>query len=300
MEIGMVGLGRMGANMVLRLLRGGHRVTVFDLSPEAVARLVDQGAVGASSLTDLATRLPPPRAIWIMVPAGDPVTRTIDALLPALGPGDVLIDGGNSQYGDSRQRAARLENHGIRLLDAGTSGGVWGLTEGYCLMVGGDAEAARRLEPVFLTLAPEGGYAHVGASGSGHFVKMVHNGIEYAMMQALGEGFELMEASGYDLDLPGIARLWGHGSVVRSWLLELLADALGKDPKLERIRGVVSDSGEGRWTVTEGIDRAVAMPTIALALFGRFMSRKEDAFQNRVAAALRAEFGGHATAKKEG
>jgi 6-phosphogluconate dehydrogenase len=298
MELGMIGLGRMGANMAERLVLAGHQVISYDRSPDAIQRVVDKGAVGAHSLADFVKQLTPPRAIWLMVPAGDPVDQTIELLLPLLFKGDILIDGGNSSYKDSIRRAEKLKSQGINFVDAGTSGGIWGLKLGYCMMVGGEKEVVERLEPIFNTLAPKGGYLHVGPHGAGHFVKMIHNGIEYGMMQAYGEGFELLKASQFDLDLANIAHLWNQGSVVRSWLLELAESAFSKDPDLASIRGYVEDSGEGRWTVQEAIERNVPAPVLMLSLFTRFASRQEDSFSAKVVAALRNEFGGHAVKKE--
>jgi 6-phosphogluconate dehydrogenase len=297
MELGMIGLGRMGANMTERLVRGGHKIITYDRSAEAVKRVVDKGAVGAASLGDFVKKLSLPRAVWLMVPSGDPVDQTIDQLLPSLAKGDTIIDGGNSNYKDSIRRGEKLKSHDMHFIDAGTSGGIWGLQNGYCMMVGGDKEIVGRLEPIFLTLAPKDGYLHAGPVGAGHFVKMVHNGIEYGMMQAYGEGFELLKASQFDLDLAKISHLWNQGSVVRSWLLELCQSAFEKDPKLDGIKGYVDDSGEGRWTVIEAIERGVAAPVLAHSLFARFSSRQQDAFSNKVLAALRNEFGGHAVKK---
>jgi 6-phosphogluconate dehydrogenase len=288
----------MGANMTERLVRGGHRVISYDRSPEAVKRVVDKGALGANSLADFIKQLSVPRAVWLMVPSGDPVDQTIDELLPSLTQGDTVIDGGNSYYKDSIRRGERLKKSAIHFIDAGTSGGIWGLQNGYCMMVGGDRVAVARLEPVFTTLAPKDGYLHAGPSGAGHFVKMIHNGIEYGMMQAYGEGFELLKASQFDLDLAKISHLWNQGSVVRSWLLELCESAFEKDPKLSSIKGYVDDSGEGRWTVMEAIERGVAATGLAHSLFARYASRQDDAFANKVIAALRNEFGGHAVKKE--
>jgi len=298
MELGMIGLGRMGGNMVFRLLKGGHRLVVYDREPEAVKRHVEAGATGAASFADLAKRLELPRAIWMMVPAGAPVEDAINALVPHLASGDILVDGGNSNFKDSMRRAEALSGRGIYYLDAGTSGGIWGLTVGYCLMVGGDRAAFDRVEPLLRTLAPEDGYLYTGRSGSGHFVKMVHNGIEYGMMQAYAEGFEILNASGFSLDLARIAGLWNHGSVVRSWLLELAQAALEKDSKLSGIEGYVEDSGEGRWTVAQAIDTDVPAPVLTLSLMERFRSRQKESFGNKLLAALRNEFGGHAVRKK--
>ena len=294
MEIGMVGLGRMGANMTQRLVEGGHRVVVTDLNPAAVQASEALGAVGASSLQDLVAKLSPRRAVWMMVPAGDPVQATIEQLAPLLAPADVLIDGGNSNYHDSMRRADELKSRGIEYVDAGTSGGIWGLKEGYCLMVGGSPGAITHIEPVLTTLAPLDGYAHVGPSGAGHFVKMVHNGVEYGMMAAYGEGFELLAGSKFDIDLARVASLWNRGSVVRSWLLELAERAFARDPRLASIKGYVEDSGEGRWTVQEALDQAVPVPIITLSLMRRFSSRQQESFSAKVQAALRNEFGGHA------
>ena len=294
MKLGMVGLGRMGGNMTVRLLRHGHEVVGHARSPETRARIAEMGAETAESLADLVAELPTPKVVWVMVPAGDVTEATVSELAGLLSPGDVVVDGGNSNYKDSKRRAEDLAARGIRLLDCGTSGGIWGLENGYCLMVGGDAEAAALVEPVFLALAPEGGYAHVGRSGAGHFTKMIHNGIEYGMLAAFGEGFEILESSEFDLDLEKVAAIWRNGSVVRSWLLDLLHDALEKDPKLESLRGYVEDSGEGRWTVQAAIDQDVPAPITALALFSRFASRQDESFSAKVIAALRREFGGHA------
>jgi 6-phosphogluconate dehydrogenase len=294
MEIGMVGLGRMGANMTQRLLDGGHRVVVTDLSADAVATSAKAGAVASSSLADLVAKLSPKRAVWMMVPSGAPVQQTIDALAPLLDKGDVLIDGGNSNYHDSLSRGDALAAHGIDYVDAGTSGGIWGLKEGYCLMVGASDAAFAHIEPALRTLAPTDGYAHVGPRGAGHFTKMVHNGIEYGMMAAYGEGFELLAGSKFDLDLRQIAALWNRGSVVRSWLLELTERAFERDPRLESIQGYVQDSGEGRWTLLEALDQDVPLPIITLSLMRRFASRQPSSFSAKVQAALRNEFGGHA------
>ncbi|HKY09997.1 MAG TPA: decarboxylating 6-phosphogluconate dehydrogenase [Candidatus Binatia bacterium] len=294
MELGMIGLGRMGANMTERLVRGGHRVISYDRSAEAIQRVVDIGGVGARSLADFVNQLKPPRIIWMMVPSGDPVDQTIEQLLPNLAKGDILIDGGNSNYKDSIRRATALAGRGLHFVDAGTSGGIWGLENGYCMMVGGEKEIVERLAPIFTTLAPPDGFLHVGPNGAGHFVKMIHNGIEYGMLQAYGEGFELLRAAQFDLDLAKIAHLWNQGSVVRSWLLELAENAFAKDAKLESIKGYVEDSGEGRWTVEEAIDRNVPAAVLTLSLFARFASRQEESFAAKFVAALRNEFGGHA------
>jgi 6-phosphogluconate dehydrogenase len=294
MQLGMIGLGRMGANMTTRLIRGGHTVVAYDRDPAAVQRTAADGATGADSLQDLVSKLTPPRAVWIMVPAGPPTDSTINDLLGILQQGDVIIDGGNSRWTDSKDRYARCKKSGVSFVDAGTSGGVWGLANGYCLMVGGDDDAVKRVEPIFLTLAPEGGYAHVGPSGAGHFSKMVHNGIEYGMLAAYGEGFEILEKSEYKYDLHELASIWRYGSVVRSWLLELLELALKEDPDLTKIKGWVADSGEGRWTVQAAIDEDVPAPVITMSLLSRFVSRQDESFSAKVIAALRNQFGGHA------
>ncbi|MFQ5879428.1 MAG: phosphogluconate dehydrogenase (NAD(+)-dependent, decarboxylating) [Dehalococcoidia bacterium] len=284
MQLGMVGLGRMGANMVERLRRGGHQVIGFDRRPEVS---------DVKTLPKLIEGLAAPRTVWVMVPAGAPTEETIKEVAALLAPGDLVVDGGNSYFRDSMRRGAELEQQRLLFADAGTSGGIWGLEVGYCLMVGGSAEAFQRIEPALKTLAPKDGYAHVGPVGAGHFTKMVHNGIEYAMLQAYAEGFELLEASQFDMELRQLAHLWNRGSVVRSWLLELAERAFARDPHLGEIRGYVEDSGEGRWTVLEAINEEVPTPTIALSLFARFASRQEDSFSMRVIAALRNEFGGH-------
>jgi 6-phosphogluconate dehydrogenase len=295
MELGFIGLGRMGKNMVLRLLDGGHRIVAWDRSRDPIQEVSGKGAVAASNPSDLVAKLrDAPRAVWVMVPSGDPTEQVIRDIGPLLKPGDAIIDGGNSYYKDSVRRASWLAEKKIDFIDAGTSGGIWGLSRGYCLMVGGPEPVCRRLEPLFQTLAPKDGYARVGASGAGHFTKMVHNGIEYGLMQAYAEGFEILKASPYNLDLRSIAALWNHGSVVRSWLLELAESAFEDDPNLEHVRGYVEDSGEGRWTVMESIERAVPAPVLMLALQTRFRSRQSDSFQGKVLAALRHKFGGHA------
>jgi 6-phosphogluconate dehydrogenase len=296
-ELGMIGLGRMGGNMVQRLLLGGHRVVTYDRSKEAVAASESKGAVGASSLEDLAGRLAQPRAVWLMLPAGPPTEDTINSLIPLLSSGDTVLDGGNTNYKDSMRRGEKLAQHGIDFMDVGTSGGIWGLTEGYSLMIGGKKEAFQRLEPIFQTLAPaeDKGYGHVGPLGAGHFVKMVHNGVEYGMMQAFAEGFEIMEAKKeFGLDLHQIAETWRYGSVVRSWLLDLAAAALAEDPSLESLQAYVEDSGEGRWTVQESVELAVPAPVITLSLQQRFRSRQDQPFGAKLLAALRNQFGGHA------
>ncbi|WP_447972545.1 phosphogluconate dehydrogenase (NAD(+)-dependent, decarboxylating) [Nitrospira sp. Kam-Ns4a] len=294
MEIGFVGLGKMGMNMVTRLRRDQHRVVVYDRNPALIAQAEAQGCIGAASLADLAQKLSPPRAVWIMVPSGPPTEETVQAVAALLQPGDTVVDGGNTRYHDDVRRAADLTARGLHYVDVGTSGGIWGLTVGYCLMVGGEEPAVKRLEPIFTTLAPERGWAHVGGTGAGHYVKMIHNGIEYSMMQGYAEGFELMAKSEYKLDLARIADLWMHGSVVRSWLLELAAGALAKDPRLEGIKGYVQDSGEGRWMILDAIEKDVPVPTLTAALFTRFRSRQEESFAEKLLAALRNAFGGHA------
>ena len=298
MRLGFVGLGRMGGNMVRRLLADGHEIVAWARSEESVKEAAARGAVAATSLEDVAARLTTPRVVWLMIPAGDPVEKSIAGLRPLLSAGDVIVDGGNSRFSDSARRAAELEKDRIGFLDAGTSGGVWGLKYGYCLMVGGLSDHFRLVEPAFKTLAPPDGYAHVGAPGAGHFVKMVHNAVEYVMLQGYGEGLELLQASGYDLDLLQISKLWTHASVVRSWLLDLLVRALEVDPKLATVKGFVEDSGEGRWTLHEAIERAVPMPALADSLFARFHSRQPESFSAKVIAALRNQFGGHAVTKE--
>ena len=298
MQLGMIGLGRMGANMTLRLLRGGHEVVVHDRSNDAINALVKDGAVPAFSLAELAQKLAPPRHVWLMVPAGGPVTDTIAGLIPLLDAGDAIVDGGNSNYRESVKRSEELAAKSLHFVDCGTSGGIWGLENGYCLMIGGEEEVFRRMEPVFATLAPPDGYARVGPAGAGHFVKMVHNGIEYAMLQSYAEGFELLDASRYELDLRRVAALWNQGSVVRSWLLELAERALERDPDLSSIKGFVEDSGEGRWTVIEAIEHDVPATALAHSLFARFRSRQDDSFGAKLIAALRQEFGGHRVKKE--
>jgi 6-phosphogluconate dehydrogenase len=291
----MVGLGRMGANMTTRLIQGGHDVVVFDRSPDAVAMAASGGAVASGSLSELVSKLDgKPKAVWIMVPAGKPTDDTIDELIGLLGKGDVIIDGGNTNWKEGLAAYERCKAKGVSLVDAGTSGGVWGLKEGYCLMVGGDDEAVRACEPVFLTLAPPGGYAHVGPAGAGHFSKMVHNGIEYGMLQAYGEGFEILRSSQFKYDLHQLASIWRYGSVIRSWLLELAELAFQEDPDLKNIRGWVDDTGEGRWTVLAAIDENVPAPVITMSLFSRFVSRQDESYSAKVIAALRNQFGGHA------
>jgi len=299
MQLGMIGLGRMGANMTTRLVRGGdggtkHDVVVYDRSADAIAASVKDGATGASDLKDMVAKLAAPRTVWIMVPSGAPTESTIDELLGLLAPGDAIIDGGNSNFRDSQARYKRCKDKHISFIDAGTSGGVWGLANGYCLMVGGDAADVTRVESIFVTLAPKDGYAYVGASGAGHFSKMVHNGIEYGMLAAYGEGFEILEKSEFKYDLHQLSQLWLHGSVVRSWLLELAELAFKADPELSKIKGFVEDSGEGRWTVQAAIEENVPAPVITMSLLSRFVSRQDESFSAKVIAALRNQFGGHA------
>jgi len=295
MQLAMIGLGRMGGNMVQRLLQGGHQVVVYDRSADAAKPHVAMGASAAKDLADLSARLAPPRVVWIMVPAGAPVESTIDQLLPTLAKGDVIIDGGNSNFKDSIRRAAKVKEHGLEFIDCGTSGGIWGLKVGFCLMIGASPEAFQRCEPIFKTLAPADGYARVGPPGAGHYVKMIHNGIEYGLLQAYAEGYEILHASkDFRLDLKQISAVWNRGSVVRSWLNELAERAFAKDADLAALKGYVEDSGEGRWTVQEAIDLDVPAPVITLSLLARFRSRQADSFGAKVIAALRNEFGGHA------
>jgi len=299
MQLGFIGLGKMGLNMVTRLMRGGHHVVAFDRSADAVARAGAAGATGVATLEALVAALAPPRVVWVMVPSGAPTESTVAALSGLLSPADAIVDGGNTHFHDDVRRAETLAPKRIHYIDAGTSGGIWGLQEGYCLMVGGEDAVCRWLEPIFLTLAPENGYLRVGEHGAGHYVKMIHNAIEYGLMQAYAEGFDLMHASDYTIDLPAVASLWMQGSVVRSWLLELTARALKEDPELKSLEAYVEDSGEGRWTLDEGIDRAVPMPALTAALFTRFRSRSDNPFGERMLAALRNQFGGHAVKKAD-
>jgi 6-phosphogluconate dehydrogenase len=295
MQLAMIGLGRMGVNMVQRLLQGGHQLVVFDRSANAVKPHVAMGATGAKDLADLCGQLRTPRVVWVMVPAGAAVESTIEELLPGLTQGDIIVDGGNSNFKDSIRRAAWLKEKGLEFIDAGTSGGIWGLSVGYCLMIGASPEAFKQCEPIFRTLAPADGYAHVGPPGAGHYVKMIHNGIEYGMLQAYAEGYEILHASkDFKLDLRQISAVWNRGSVVRSWLNELAERAFAKDTELAALKGYVEDSGEGRWTVQEAIDLDVPAPVITLSLLTRFRSRQGDSFGAKVIAALRNEFGGHA------
>ncbi|MGK2935384.1 MAG: phosphogluconate dehydrogenase (NAD(+)-dependent, decarboxylating) [Gemmatimonadaceae bacterium] len=297
MRLAMIGLGKMGGNMSARLLRAGHSVVVHDRDPATIARYVELGGTGARDLGEVVDQLGPRRIVWLMIPAGAPVDETIDALRPRLAAGDIIIDGGNSNYHDTQRRASALERDGIELLDCGTSGGIWGLELGYCLMVGGSRDAVSHCEEIFRALAQEGGYARVGAAGAGHYVKMVHNGIEYGLLQAYAEGYEILHASPYDLDLHGIAALWNHGSVVRSWLNELAERALEDPTGVEALKGFVPDSGEGRWTVQEAVDLDVPAPVITLALLMRLRSRQDESYAAKLIAALRNEFGGHAVKK---
>jgi 6-phosphogluconate dehydrogenase len=320
MQIGMIGLGRMGANMVRRLMRGGHHAVIHDRNPAAIAELAREGAAGAATLDELVGRLERPRAVWVMVPAGAPTEETVSALGDRLDPGDVVIDGGNSYFKDDLRRARRLKERGVHYVDAGTSGGVWGAERGYCLMIGGEAGIVQRLDPIFRTLAPgrgeipespgreryrstaSEGYLHCGPAGAGHFVKMVHNGIEYGLMQAYAEGFDVLRSATsdalpdeyrYDLNLPDIAELWRRGSVVGSWLLDLTAIALAEDPQLEAYTGHVQDSGEGRWTIMAAIEEAVPVDVLSSALYARFRSRQEHTFAEKILSAMRHQFGGH-------
>ena len=297
MELGLVGMGRMGANMARRLTAGGHRVVAYDLNPGAVAVAAQHGSVGAASLAELVGLLAPPRAVWLMLPIGSPTQESIEQLTALLSPGDILLDGGNANYKDSMRRALDLNEHGISFIDIGISGGIWGLANGFCLMVGGPAEAVARMEPAFRSLSPteDSGYSHFGPSGAGHFVKMVHNGVEYALMEAYAEGFELLAAKKeFDLDIAAVAETWRYGSVVRSWLLDLAAAALKEEPGLESLDAFVEDSGEGRWTVQESVDLAVPVPAITAALQQRFRSRQDGPLGAKLLAALRQQFGGHA------
>lgn len=300
MELAMLGLGRMGNNMAIRLLQGGHRVVAWNRSFEKTQELAKQhGALATQKFADVVAALKPPRIVWLMLPSGDVTEKGIDDLLPLLSKDDILIDGGNSNFHDTMRRAEKISK-GMHFLDAGTSGGIWGLQVGYCLMVGGEKKIFDYCEPIFKTLAPENGYAYVGPNGAGHFVKMVHNGIEYGMLQAYGEGFEILHASQFDLDLHQIAALWNHGSVVRSWLLELAERAFTSEGNdLKALRGYVEDSGEGRWTVQQAIDTNVPAPAITLSLLERFRSRQDESFSAKVIAALRNEFGGHAVKREQ-
>src|SRR6266478_502225 len=293
MQLGLIGLGRMGSGMTLRLLQGGHQVMVYDRVPEAGAALAGKGATVSGSLEDLGQQLEAPRVLWLMIPAGPPVDDAIQRLSGTLSPGDVIVDGGNSNYKDSIRRAEALRSQQVEFLDTGVSGGIWGLKVGFNLMVGGNQAVFKQVEPIFKTLAPADGYAYVGPSGAGHYAKMVHNGIEYSMLQSYAEGFEILKAAPFGFDLAQLARLWNHGSVIRSWLLELAQAAFERDPELAHLQGYVEDSGEGRWTLQEAIDHAVPAPALAMSLFMRFRSRQDDSFSDKVIAALRNEFGGH-------
>ncbi len=297
MHIGMIGLGKMGLNMVVRLLRGGHTVVGYDRAPEPVQEVVNAGGVGAATLAELVGKLPSPRAVWVMVPSGKVTESVISELAGLLSPGDVIIDGGNSNWRDSQRHGTELAAKALRFADAGTSGGVWGLANGYCLMVGADPQTYEIIQPALTTLAPEGGLLHAGAVGAGHYAKMVHNGIEYGLMQAYAEGFEILKTSPFKLDLAALADVWGKGSVVRSWLLELAAAGLKADPSLEHLKGWVEDSGEGRWTVQAAIDQNVPAPIITLSLQMRFRSRQTESFGAKMLAMLRNQFGGHAVQK---
>lgn len=300
MQVGMIGLGRMGMNMARRLLGDSHEVVVYNRTQEKVKQMEEEGAIGSESLEDMIQKLSQPRVLWIMLPAGTIVDETIKNLSSLASPGDIIVDGGNSNFKDDLRRVEELKPLDIHYLDAGISGGIWGLEIGYCTMIGGDEADYRYIEPLLKTLAPKDGYLYCGATGSGHFVKMVHNGIEYAMMEAYGEGFDMLKNSPYgeQLDLERVAHLWNQGSVIRSWLLELLESAFGKDPELSSIKGYVEDSGEGRWTVQQAVELGVSAPVIAISLFKRFQSRQEDVFSDKVLAALRNEFGGHDVKKQ--
>jgi 6-phosphogluconate dehydrogenase len=298
MRLGMIGLGKMGGNMTERLLRGGHEVVAFDRDPKVIDEYAARGATAAADHAAMVAKLETPRIVWIMVPAGQPVDDTIAAVLPGLSTGDIIIDGGNSNFHDTLRRSKDLQSQGIEFIDCGTSGGIWGLEKGYCLMIGASESAFSTCEPIFKTLAPDDGYARMGPTGSGHYVKMIHNGIEYGVLQAYAEGYEILHASkDFDLDLHRIAAVWNHGSVVRSWINELAERAFAKDTDLAALKGFVADSGEGRWTVQEAIDLDVPAPVITLSLLARLRSRQDDSFSAKVIAALRNEFGGHAVKK---
>ncbi|HEY3250285.1 MAG TPA: decarboxylating 6-phosphogluconate dehydrogenase [Ignavibacteria bacterium] len=298
MQVGFIGLGKMGGYMIERLLKGEHQVVVYDINADAVKNAEKIGASGSKTIAELVSKLAKPRIVWIMVPSGKPVQDTIERLTNLLDKGDIIIDGGNSYYKDSKNRAEYLTKYNLHLIDAGTSGGVWGLKEGYCIMVGGEKGVFDYTEPIFKTLAPPGGYKYIGSNGAGHYVKMVHNGIEYGLMEAYAEGFEIMHASEYNVDLAEVAELWGKGSVVRSWLLELLTNALKDDNELSSIRGYIEDSGEGRWTIAEAIEKNIPAPVITESLLVRLRSRQEESYGAKIIAALRNQFGGHATRKK--
>ncbi|MEI6757453.1 MAG: decarboxylating 6-phosphogluconate dehydrogenase [Chlorobium sp.] len=298
MKAGFIGLGKMGFNLASHLLEYGHELVVFDISREAVAALSEKGAVAAASLQELVSLLDSPRIVWLMVPAGDPVDNTLERLHSLLQRGDIIVDGGNSRYTDSVRRATFLQEAGISFLDAGTSGGLEGARHGACVMVGGEKAAYELIEPLLKDLCVENGYTYTGNSGSGHFAKMVHNGIEYGMMQAIGEGFDLLQSSGYDFNLEELSRVWTNGSVIRGWLMELVVRALQKDPGLECLSGRIADSGEGRWTVEAALEHEVSIPVIASALFNRYRSRSDNNLSDRLVAALRHEFGGHSFSEK--
>lgn len=298
MKTGFIGLGRMGAYMVERLLKDNQNIVAYNRSPEKTKEIVNKGAEGAYSYEELIEKLDKRKVVWLMIPSGKPVEDAIENLIPLLSKDDIIIDGGNSYYKDSVRRYEYLKEYGINYLDAGTSGGIWGLKLGYCVMVGGDKNVFDYCEPLFKSLAPENGYKYIGESGSGHYVKMIHNGIEYGMMQAFAEGFELMHKSDYNIDLHGVAKLWGKGSVVRSWLLELLESALTEDKDLKSIAGFVDDSGEGRWTILDGIEKDIPLYVITDSLYARFRSRQDESYGAKILAALRNEFGGHAVKKK--
>lgn len=298
MKTGFIGLGRMGAYMVERLLKDNQNIVAYNRSPEKTKEIINKGAEGAYSYEELIEKLDKRKVVWLMIPSGKPVEDAIENLIPLLSKDDIIIDGGNSYYKDSVRRYEYLKEYGINYLDAGTSGGIWGLKLGYCVMVGGDKNVFDYCEPLFKSLAPENGYKYIGESGSGHYVKMIHNGIEYGMMQAFAEGFELMHKSDYNIDLHGVAKLWGKGSVVRSWLLELLESALTEDKDLKSIAGFVDDSGEGRWTILDGIEKDIPLYVITDSLYARFRSRQDESYGAKILAALRNEFGGHAVKKK--
>ena len=298
MRIGFVGLGKMGFNMAQHLLECGHELVLFDLSAVAVASLAEKGGLPAASLQELSGMLQSPRCIWLMVPAGDPVDMTLGTLIPLLQPGDIIIDGGNSHYTDSVKRAERLNDKGIHFLDAGTSGGLEGARQGACMMVGGDKRAYDLVEPLLKHMCVENGYGYMGRSGSGHFAKMVHNGVEYGMMQAIGEGFDLLDSSGFDFNLEEVSRVWANGSVIRGWLMDLVVRAFHKDSELGYLSGHIADSGEGRWTVEAALEHEVSIPVIAASLFNRYRSRSEENLSDKVVAALRYEFGGHPFSEK--
>lgn len=300
MRMGMVGLGRMGMGLTERLIAGGHEMVVFDILRQNVLTMESGGAAGAESLEDLVAKLNPPRTVWLMLPCGEPVNTTVAVLSDMLSPGDLIVEGGNTRYTDDLRRVEELKEKGVHYVDAGVSGGIWGLRNGFCIMLGGEAEDIERIEPALATLTAPGGYLHCGPTGAGHYVKMVHNGIEYALMESYGEGFELLKSSPYreTLSLPEIAHLWNNGSVIRSWLLSLVESSLAADPDLSALEGYVADTGAGRWTVEEAVESGVPAPAIAAALFRRFQSRRDDSFSDRLVAALRREFGGHAVSER--